>query len=86
MQATEIKLNKVYMTTHVEGLSKPEAVRPIRRQELANWKRPGSETWFTVVMLETGGKLCMHPSSFTGQATAEQIATLPAKTPRRAGR
>lgn len=63
MNATEIKCRQDYTTNRAAAFGGPESVRVLRKVEVQNYKRPGSETWLVVRFAEDGARMQMHPSA-----------------------
>ena len=63
MNATDIKCRQNYTTNRAAAFGGPESVRVLRKVEVANYHRPGSETWLIVRFADDGARMQMHPSA-----------------------
>ena len=66
MSATEIKCRQNYTTNRAATFGGPETVRVLRKVEVPNYRRPGSETWLIVRSADDGTRVQMHPSAIAG--------------------
>jgi hypothetical protein len=63
MNANDIKCRRDYTTNRAAAFGGPEVVRVLRKVEVPNYNRAGSETWLVVRFAEDGAKMRMHPSA-----------------------
>lgn len=68
MSANEIKCLANYTTNRSSDFGGPETVRVLRKVEVPNYRRAGSETWLIVRFADDGARMQMHPSAIARAA------------------
>lgn len=63
MNAADIKCRQNYTTNRAATFGGPEMVRVLRKVEVQNYQRSGSETWLIVRFADDGARMQMHPSA-----------------------
>lgn len=68
MNANEIKCRRDYITNRADAFGGPETVRVLRKVEVPNHQRPGSETWLVVRFADGERAMQMHSSAIARAA------------------